>query len=315
MHEYNKLMNEEIDYTNILEEIYEEVIPFIGKGKVASYIPELERVDPDQFGMALCLNNGIEYVIGCSDKAVSIQSVSKVYSFALAYNELGEELWGRLGREPSGSKFNSLILLEREKGIPRNPFINAGAIVIADVLMALYKNPKEKFVDFVRELSGNPNLDINNQMLQSELDFANVNYALSYFMKSYGNIEGDVSDVMNIYSSFCSLEMSCVDLARSLRILSQGGLNPWTKERLITAQKTKRINSIMLTCGLYNGVGDFAYRVGIPAKSGVGGCVVGIIPGEMSLAVWSPSLDESGNSLAGIKAMELFTTKTGKSIF
>lgn len=305
----------EIDYTKVLEEIYAEIAPLIGKGKVASYIPELSQVAPDQFGMALCLNNGIEYIIGSADKSVSIQSVSKVYTLAMAYKLLGEELWGRVGREPSGSKFNSLILLERELGIPRNPFINSGAIVVADLLVELLTRPVEELVEFVRELSGNPNIAINTKVRDSELDYANVNYALAYFMKSFGNINGEVRNVIENYTSFCSLEMSCVDLARSLRILSQGGLNPWSKERVLSKSQVKRINAIMVTCGLYNGVGEFAYKVGLPAKSGVGGCVVGIIPGEMSIAVWSPGLDKSGNSLVGVKALELFTTKTGKSIF
>jgi glutaminase len=314
MTEKNEI-TEEIDYTTLLEEIYQEITPLIGKGKVADYIPELGRVAPDQFGMAICLNNGIEYVIGSADKSVSVQSVSKVYTLAMAYKILGDELWGRLGREPSGSKFNSLILLERELGIPRNPFLNSGAIVVADMLMELLENPIDELKQFVRDLSGNPNIDIDENVRDSELDYANVNYALTYFMKSFGNINGDVANVIRTYTSFCSLEMSCVDLARSMRILSQAGLNPWTKERILTKSQCKRINAIMVTCGLYNGVGEFAYRVGLPAKSGVGGCVVGIIPGEMSIAVWSPGLDKSGNSLAGIKALELFTTKTGKSIF
>ena len=309
------MMSDNLDYSKILEEIYYEVSPYIGSGKVADYIPDLGKVNSNQFGMALCLNNGIEYLIGNADKCVSIQSVSKVYTLAMAYKYYGEELWGRLGREPSGTKFNSLILLEQERGIPRNPFINAGAIVVADMLMAAYEKPLEEYKKFVRDLSGNPNLDINTQVRDSELDYANVNYALGYFMKSHGNIEGEVPEVIDNYTSFCSMEMSCVDLARSLRILSQSGLNPWTKERYLTTSQTKRINAILMTCGLYNGVGDFAYKVGIPAKSGVGGCIVGIIPGEMSLAVWSPGLDESGNSLAGIKALELFTSITGKSIF
>jgi glutaminase len=306
---------EELDYTTLLEEIYQEITPLIGQGKVANYIPELGQVAPNQFGMAICLNNGIEYVIGSADKSVSIQSVSKVYTLCMAYKLLGDKLWDRIGREPSGSKFNSLILLERELGIPRNPFINSGAIVVADILMGILENPITDFTKFVRELSGNPNIDIDKNVRDSELDYANVNYALAYFMKSYGNINGKVSDVIETYTSFCSLEMSCVDLARSMRILSQSGLNPWSKERILTKSQCKRINAIMVTCGLYNGVGEFAYRVGLPAKSGVGGCVVGIIPGELSLAVWSPGLDVSGNSLAGIKALELFTTKTGKSIF
>lgn len=304
-----------MDFEKILEDIYIDVVPHFGKGKVASYIPELGKIDGSQFGMALCTNDGIEYVIGDSEKLISIQSISKTYSFALAYKIYGEKLWDRVGLEPSGSTFNSLVLLENEKGIPRNPFINAGALVICDMLIEALDDPLTDILDFIHDLSGNPNIDVNPKVVESELDYGNVNYALSYFMKSFGNIKTDVAQLMQLYCSMCAIEMSCVDMARSFRLFSQNGRNPWNKDRVLSPAQTKKINAVMMTCGLYNGVGDFAYRVGIPAKSGVGGGVVGIIPNEMSIAVWSPELDNNGNSLAGIKALEFFTTRTGRSIY
>ena len=304
-----------MNYENLLEDIYDEVTPLFGQGQVATYIPELSKVRGNQFGMALCTNDGIEYLIGCSEKNLSIQSVSKTFTFALAYKIYGEELWGRLGLEPSGSKFNSLILLEKEKGIPRNPFINAGSLVICDMLIEALDDPLGEILKFLKELSGNPNLYIDERVRDSELRYGNVNYALSYFMKSYGNIRTDVQTLMMLYCSQCAIEMSCTDLARSYRLFSQNGLNPWNLEPVLTPTQAKRVNAIMMTCGLYNGVGDFAYRVGIPAKSGVGGAIVGAIPGEMSVAVWSPELDINGNSLAGLKALEIFTTRTGLSIY
>lgn len=302
-------------YTQILERIYAEVSPLIGKGKVADYIPELAQIDPSQFGMSVCTNNGHEYIIGNAQKAFSIQSISKVFSLVLAYQKLDAKLWRRVGLEPSGSRFDSLVLLENEEGIPRNPFINAGAIVVIDTLIDLYKDPVDEVLKFVRELSGNEEIYINEKVRDSELECASRNYALAYFMQSYGNINNEVSKVVEIYTTICSIEMSCVDLARSFRLFSSNGQNPWNGKTILTKSQNKRMNAIMMTCGLYNSVGDFAYRVGIPAKSGVGGGIVGVIPNEMSISTWSPGLDSTGNSLAGIEALELFTTYSEQSIY
>ncbi|MDA9189566.1 glutaminase [bacterium] len=304
-----------MNYSELLEKIYAQLLPSLGHGEVATYIPELKKIDPAQLGISICTNSDHEYLIGSAEKLFSIQSISKVFSFALAYRLEGEKLWKRLGREPSGNSFDSLILLEKENGVPRNPFINAGALVITDILIKHYKNPIDEVLKFIQSLSGNPNISINSKVKQSEVMHAHRNYALAYYMKSYKNVKCDVDKLIKTYSALCAIEMSCVDLARSFRLFGMGGLNPWTSERILSSGQTKRINAIMMTCGLYNAVGDFAYRVGIPAKSGVGGGIVGVIPGEMSVAVWSPALDETGNSLAGIKALESFTTLSGKSIY
>jgi glutaminase len=304
-----------MDYSEILEEIYDEVQPLLKKGKVASYIPELKRVNKEQFGMAVCTNEGDEYIIGCADKYLSIQSVSKVFTFAMAYKEFGQRIWKRVGKEPSGTKFNSLILLENENGIPRNPFINPGAIVIADMLYRKYRYPMNEVLKFVRELSGNPNITFNTATRNSELKYANLNYSLAYFMKAHKNIKSDVHKLIDFYTSHCAIEMTCVDLARSFRLFCQDGKNPWNGRKILTESQSKHINAVMMTCGLYNSVGDFAYRVGMPAKSGVGGAVVGVIPDKFSVAVWAPGLDKNGNSIAGVKALELFTDKTGFSIY
>lgn len=304
-----------INYSKVLEDIYGKLFSSLGSGQVASYIPELSKVDPAQLGISICTNTNDEYIIGNSQKNFSIQSISKLFALALAYKLEGEQVWGRLGREPSGTRFDSLILLEKECGIPRNPFINAGALVIVDILLEYFDDPVTEILKMVRELSGNPNIEINTSVKDSEIACANRNYATAYYMKSHGNINANVDKLIEAYSAQCAIEMSCVDLARSFRIFSSDGLNPWNNERILTMAQSKRMNAIMMTCGLYNGVGDFAYRVGIPAKSGVGGGVVGVIPNEMSIAVWSPGLDKAGNSLVGIKALELFTTITGKSIY
>lgn len=304
-----------MNYTEVLENIYTKISPSLGKGKVADYIPELSKVDPLQFGISVCTNSGDEYLLGSAEKNFSIQSISKVFSLVLAYQILGGDLWKRTGREPSGTTFDSLILLEKENGIPRNPFINAGALVVTDILLDHYKDPASEVLKLVRSLSGNPDIDINHQVRDSEIECSNRNYALTYYMKSHGNIKNDVDLIIKTYSAFCAIEMSCVDLARSFRLFSTNGLNPWDGKRILTVSRNKRMNAVMMTCGLYNAVGDFAYRVGIPAKSGVGGGIAGIIPGEMSIATWSPALDKTGNSLVGIEALEHFTTITEKSIY
>jgi glutaminase len=305
----------DINYTEILENVYNEISADIGQGEVASYIPELSCIDPKQFGISICMNSGNEYIIGNSQKAFSIQSIAKVFSLALAYKLEGEKLWGRMGLEPSGARFDSLILLEREDGIPRNPFINAGALVVMDILLEHYKDPHLEVLKLVQRLSGNPDISINEAVKKSEIGCSHRNYAQAYYMKSHDNIKSNVDDLIQTYSAMCAIEMTCVDLARSFRLFSTNGMNPWTGNMILTPGQNKRINAIMMTCGMYNAVGDFAYRVGIPAKSGVGGGIVGIIPGEMSIAVWSPGLDEAGNSLVGIEALEIFTTLTGKSIY
>ena len=303
------------DYTEILEYIYQQILPELGQGQVASYIPELQKVDPNQFGLSICTNDNDEYTIGNAEKLFSIQSVSKVFSLALAYKAHGEKLWSRIGREPSGTRFDSLILLEKENGIPRNPFINAGALVVTDILLQYFDDPVAEILKLIQSLSGNPNIDINEQVLNSEVEYGSRNYALAYYMKSHGNINSNVDELIRTYSAQCAIQMSCVDLARAFRLFSTCGLNPWNGERVLTSGQNKRMNAIMMTCGLYNAVGDFAYKVGIPAKTGVGGGIVGIIPEEMSIAAWSPALDSTGNSRLGIKALELFTTMTGKSIY
>tara|TARA_R110002072_G_scaffold1989_2_gene16370 strand:+ start:84700 stop:85623 length:924 start_codon:yes stop_codon:yes gene_type:complete len=303
------------NYTEVLEKVYSKISPHLGEGLVANYIPELSKIDPHQFGISVCTNSGDEYLIGSAEKNFSIQSISKVFSLVLAYQILGGDLWKRIGLEPSGNSFDSLILLEKENGIPRNPFINAGALVVTDILLDHYQDPVNEVLKLLRSLSGNPDISINQKIKDSEIETGNRNYALTYYMKSHRNIRNNVDKVIRTYSGLCAIEMSCVDLARSFRLFSTNGLNPWDGNRILTASRNKRMNAIMMTCGLYNAVGDFAYRVGIPAKSGVGGGIAGVIPGEMSIATWSPALDKTGNSLVGIKALELFTSLTEKSIY
>ena len=304
-----------MDYSEILQEIAQEVQPLLSQGQVAAYIPELAGISAAKFGMAVYTTGGDLYHVGDALEKFSIQSVSKLFSLTLAMQLGGEEIWQRIGREPSGSAFNSLVQLEYENGIPRNPFINAGALVVIDIIMSHQPDAQKTILDFVRKLAGNSEINSDTAVADSEKRTTYRNAALAYFIKSFGNLHNDAQAVLDAYYFQCALEMSCVDLARAGLFLANGGELPWTGERLISTNQAKYINSLLLTCGTYDAVGDFAYRVGLPGKSGVGGGILAVMPGVFSVCVWSPSLNESGNSLAGTKALELFTTLTGISIF
>ncbi|HDS03414.1 MAG TPA: glutaminase [Firmicutes bacterium] len=304
-----------MDYQGLLERVCEETRPLAGKGHAADYIPALAEISTDHFGMALIDTKGGLYSVGDADIPFSIQSISKVFTLTLALRELGNEVWSRVGREPSGHPFNSLIQLENEQGIPRNPFINAGALVVADMLLEAHPDPRDKILTFVRMLSANNSILIDERVALSEKRAAHRNAALTHFMKSFGNIGGEVEDVLNLYCNHCSIAMSCIDLARAFRFLAQKGIHQRFEEPVLTFSLTKRLNSLMMTSGLYNESGEFAYRVGLPAKSGVGGGIVAVLPGHFSMAAWGPGLNERGNSLRGIEALDRFTTISGLSIF
>ena len=305
-----------MDYEKILKEIQKEVLPFMQEGKVADYIPALAEVDPNQFAMSVQLFDGSSYHVGKAREKFSIQSISKVFSFTHIMKLYHGELYGRLGLEPSGNPFNSLVQLEYENGIPRNPFINAGAIVVADMLISYYKeNTFTRVLEHIRLIDDSLSINFDKELYLCEKVSGYRNYSMVNMMKSFGNIKNDIDTVMSLYFKLCSIEMSTQELCRTMLFLANHGVDPITDEQFLTPSQAKRVNALMLTCGHYDASGDFAYRVGIPAKSGVGGGIVAIIPGKMALCVYSPRLNEKGNSLVGTKALELFTTKTGLSIF
>jgi glutaminase len=305
-----------MNYQSILEEIESEIQPLFSEGKVASYIPALANVNPNQFSMSVQMFDGTSFGVGEVNKEFSIQSISKVFTFTLALNHYGKELYKRVGHEPSGNPFNSLVQLEYENGIPRNPFINAGAIVTADSLISIYKeNSFENILNFIKKVSNDETITFDEEIFQSELAHGFRNFALINMIRSYNNIFNEIDDVINTYFKQCSIMMSSSQLAKSMLFLANHGVNPLTNECIITESKAKRINSLMLTCGHYDASGDFAYKVGLPGKSGVGGGIVAIVPKKMAICVYSPRLNTQGNSLIGTKALELFTTKTGLSIF
>ncbi|RKH61212.1 glutaminase [Corallococcus aberystwythensis] len=303
-----------MDYQAVLSEVWDAVRPVLGQGRVATYIPALAAVDPRLFGMALATVEGDVYGVGDWREPFSIQSISKVFTLALALSKDGDALWRRVGKEPSGNPFNSLVQLEYEQGIPRNPFINAGALVITDRLQRLTGDARGTLRDFLRAESGNPAVDFDPVIAASEAEHGHRNRALAHFMASYGNMEGAVPEVLEHYFWQCSLAMSCADLARACGFLARHGQRA-DGSRLLTRSQAKQVNAVMLTCGTYDAAGEFAYRVGLPGKSGVGGGIIAVIPNRCGLCVWSPGLDARGNSVAGVEALDRFTTLTGLSIF
>ena len=304
-----------MDYQAILDTIHRDIQPYLGQGRVADYIPELAGASATDFGMALVTLGGDVYTVGKANVPFSIQSVSKLFACTLAFQLEGETLWQRVGREPSGNAFNSLVQLEYENGIPRNPFINAGALVVTDVLCRRFVQAETALVQFMRRLVDNPRIDYVRRVAESELAHADRNRAMAHFMKSFGNLHMPVETVIDAYCRQCAIEMDCTDLARAVLFLANGGVVPWSGEHIVGASPAKRLSALMLTCGTYDAAGDFVYRVGLPAKSGVGGGIVAVLPGEFGVCVWSPGLDVSGNSLAGLQALEWLTTLTGRSIF
>ena len=304
-----------MDYQKILENIYQAIQPYAKVGKQADYIPELAKVNPDQFGMCLHTIYGEIYSIEQADTRFSIQSISKVFSLAMCLSLLGNKLWERVGKEPSGTAFNSLIQLEVEKGIPRNPFINAGAIVMSDILLSHLEHPEEQFLDFVRTLAGDNTIDYNRDVAASERETGYLNAAIANLLKYHGTIENDIEQVLRFYFLMCSVEMSCRELSRAFLAFANHRRKFNYAGVTLTASKVKRMNAIMQICGFYDEAGEFSYLVGLPGKSGVGGGIVAIYPLQYSVAVWSPRLNSKGNSVMGIKALELFTTETEESIF
>ncbi len=303
-----------MNYQLILDDIHSHVVSIKDKGTIASYIPELAHVDINNFGLHLRTKDGNEYGVGDYTTPFSIQSISKVLALALAASKKGNHILERLDVEPSGHPFNQLALLEIENGIPRNPFINSGAIVIADIIVSAFDNPKESFLKYVRDLTGDNTISYNDNIAASEKASGFRNYAAANLLKSFGNLNNPVEDVLDYYFTQCSLEMTCAQITKSFHLFANKGKCLFEKTYL-KEQQVKRINAVMLTCGFYDEAGEFAFEVGLPGKSGVGGGIVALLPNNYVITVWSPGLNEKGNSKLGMLALEQFTTKTQLSIF
>lgn len=298
----------------LLDDITATVAPLLGQGKVANYIPALACVDPNQFAMAVHTIKGNSFSTGQAHTGFSIQSISKVLGLTLAIDAHGRTLWQRVGLEPSGDPFNSLVQLEHERGVPRNPLINAGAILIADTLLEAYANPVTHMQELIERQTGTkPTIDSDVAISEKATGFRNI--AMANLMKSFGNLKHPVEEVLDVYFKQCSLVASCAELAQTFAFLAADGKQPVSNDIVVTPRRARRINALMLTCGTYDRAGEFAFEVGLPAKSGVGGGIVAIVPGEMAVCAWSPGLDKSGNSLAATEALRLFAERTGYSIF
>ncbi len=303
------------DYQKVLDEIAYEVRPLLAQGKVADYIPALAEVDPEQFSIAIYTTDGETVCAGDCSQRFTIQSVSKVMTLTMALQRYGDELWHRVGKEPSGTAFNSLTQLEFEKGIPRNPFINAGAIVTCDALYSRLSAPMHSMLETFRLLAGNRGIVIDKKVANSEYEFRHRNAAMAHLMKSFGNFENEVDDVLWSYFNFCSIELNCIELAKAYNFLANKGVDNRSGNRVLSSRQNKQLNSLLFTSGLYDAAGDFGYRVGMPGKSGVSGTILAVLPNKFTVAVYSPGLNSFGNSVAGIAALELLSKKLDISIF
>jgi len=302
------------DFQSILDTITNEAKSEKDKGIVATYIPELANIDKNKFGISLLDNNGKLYSSGDAAERFSIQSVSKVLSLSMSFRILGDDLWNRVGVEPSGDPFNHLSLLEMENGIPRNPLINAGAIVIADTLVSELKNPKEEFLQYVRNIANDSSIVYDENIALSEKKTGFRNYAAAHLIKSFGNLHNDVEEVLDFYFHKCSLTLSCEQLVNVFYVFANRG-KCLQNHPYLNVNQVKRINAIMLTSGFYDEAGEFAFEVGLPGKSGVGGGIVALLPNNFCVATWSPGLNKKGNSKLGMLALEKLTTETELSIF
>ena len=305
------------DLEAIVATVAEDMQAHLGSGRVADYIPALARVDPRQFGIAVVTCDGRTAFAGHSETPFSVQSVSKVFTLVLAINRMDEALWTRVGREPSGSRFNSIVQLEAENGVPRNPFINAGALVVTDAVLAggLPRDAIADIAGFMRRLAMDDDVAIDPEVAASEAETGYRNASLANFLRACGNLHSPVEDVLDVYFNQCALKMTCHQLARAGLFLAQDGLDPLNQIQVTSAERTRRINAIMMTCGHYDASGEFAYRVGLPGKSGVGGGILAIAPRRASIAVWSPGLDAAGNSEVGALALQRLVALTGWSVF
>jgi glutaminase len=305
-----------VDYQETLDVVYAKVTPEFGCGQVSSHIPSLTRVDATRFGLALATLDGASFGVGDWDTPFSIQSVSKVFALALVLSHDGEAIWRRVGRESSGGAYNSLHQLEQDSGVPRNPFVNAGALVVVDRLISLTGQASAAVLELVRTEAGNPavRIDVDVAASESESQHRHRNAALAHLLASYGNLVHPVDVVLEQYTDMCAIAMSCRDLAAAGGFLARQGRRVGGS-RLLSRSDAKRLNATMLTCGTYDNAGEFAYRVGLPAKSGIGGGILAVVPDRCTLTAWGPGLDPGGNSCAGLAALDAFTTHTGWSVF
>lgn len=304
--------------TEQLERLRKQASTCTGKGKVASYIPELAKEDPCQLGVSICMSDGTILSAGEADKPFTLQSISKIFSLTVALYQNGHQyVFERVGKEPTGDPFNSIIKLETIKPHkPLNPMINAGAIAVAGMIQG--KNVQERLdclLDMLRKMTGNPNIHVNEAVYCSEKKTADRNRALAWFLKDSGVLTGDVEETLDLYFQHCAIEVTATEVARLGMVLAADGVDVCTGERVFPAEIARICKTFMVTCGMYNASGEFAIDVGIPAKSGVAGGIMATVPQRMGIGVFGPALDEKGNSVAGVKLLELLSKEWNLGIF
>lgn len=302
---------------NFLKSIVKKNILLTEKGNVANYIPELDKAKKDALGICILNTEGKKYFEGEINQKFTIQSISKIIVLMLAIIDNGEEyVFSKVGMEPSGDPFNSIKKLEtssRKK--PYNPLINAGAIAVTSMIHG--KNNKEKFqriLDFIKKISEDNSLDINYKVYCGESETGNRNRALGYFLKSQGIIEGNIEEVLDLYFKQCSIEVTIETLAKIGLFLARNGKNS-LGEQIVSPKIARIIKTLMCTCGMYDESGEFAVKVGIPSKSGVGGGILSVVPNQMGIGIYGPSLDKYGNSIGGIGLLEDLSLHFNLNIF
>jgi len=289
-----------------------------GQGKVASYIPELAKASPDGLGIHIMDAEGRSVSAGDCGVTFTMQSISKVFTLILALMDHGEEaVFFNVGMEPTGDDYNSMIKLELvEPGIPFNPLINAGAITVSSLVAGDCKTEKsQRILEFFRKLAHNDRLGYNEAVFQSESETGHLNRSLAYFLKHNGVLKDDVEDVLAVYFRHCSIEVTCTDLARMALVLAYDGTDPISGEELIPHRYVQIAKTFMTTCGMYNASGEFAIQVGLPAKSGVSGGILTLVPGKFGIGLVGPALNRKGNSIAGVHLLERLSKEFQWSMF
>jgi glutaminase len=303
------------DRHKLLAHIAARVQPLLPHGRLPDYIPQLATVDAKQFGMAFLTLEGEEFCVGDADVPFSIQSISKLFALMLALERVGDELWCRVGKEPSGMRFNELIQVDQEAGATRNPFVNAGALVVTDVLCSRFAQPEIALLQKLRRSAADERVDIDDVVARSEREACDRNAAIAHLLRSYGSIKNDVNTILDTYCRQCALTMTCRQIARAaLPLACTTSASRIASEYKLTFTQRRTVAAVMLTCGTYNAAGDFAARIGLPMKSGVGGGIVAVVPGIGAMCAWSPGLDATGNSLAAGHAIELFARHASLSV-
>jgi len=302
---------------NLLKKIINDTKKFTEQGKVATYIPELGKIDKNISGIVVIdINNNI-YSAGDKNFKFTIQSMSNAVTLLLALMDYGDKVFEKVGKEPSGDPFNSLKrLTNKNTDKPFNPMINAGAITITSMIKAKNKEERiERIINLFKKMTGNNDININMDVYNSELRTGDKNRSIAYFLKDKKIIEGEVCDVLDTYFKQCSIEVTCFDLANIGATLANDGISPITKKRIVSSKHATIVKALMFTCGMYDDSGEFALEVGIPAKSGVSGGIFCAVPNKMGIGVIGPSLDKKGNSVVGIELLKKITKEKDLCIF